>query len=98
MENDLYNPIKRNMEDDLNNLENGRRPQYFRKWNMTSFFKKEYEFYLFKWKTTSIFLKMEDNLYLLKMEDFLIFLRMEEDLILFTNKKWTKKINATKFN
>ena len=33
------------MEDDLNIFENGRRPQFFR-----------------KWKTTSIFLKMEDDL------------------------------------
>ena len=42
------------MEDDLNFFENGRLPQFL--------VKKEYNLICFKWKTTSIFLKMEDYL------------------------------------
>ena len=62
------------MEDDLNYLENGRRPQFFGKWKTTSIFLEngiQPQFrtqigrrpQLFgKWKTTSIFWKMEDDL------------------------------------
>jgi hypothetical protein len=45
------------MEDDLNLVENGRRPQFFSKWKKTYF----YIFFLKK-KMTSIYLRMEDNL------------------------------------
>jgi hypothetical protein len=38
------NPPRRNMEDDLNILENGRRPTFFEKRKTTLFF--------FKWNTT----------------------------------------------
>jgi hypothetical protein len=41
------------MEDDLNFL-NGRRPKYSCEWKTT--------YNSFKWKTTSIFLKIKDNL------------------------------------
>ena len=44
------------MEDDINKLANGRRPQILRKWNTTSIFKKmEDDLIFFKWK-------MEDDL------------------------------------
>ena len=63
------------MEDNLNIIENGRRPQYF-----------------WKWKTTSIFLKIEDDLdifengiwsNIFQMQDDLIFFQMKNDLIFF---------------
>ena len=49
------------MEDDLNILENGRRPQYFLNGRRPQYF--------WKWKTTSIFLKLEADLNIFKMED-----------------------------
>jgi hypothetical protein len=49
------------MEDNLNVLESGRRPQFSGTWKMTSI--------IFKWKTTSTFLLMEDNLNVFQMED-----------------------------
>jgi hypothetical protein len=49
------------MEDDLNFLENGRRPQSFGKWKAVLFFR--------KWKMTSIFLKVEDDPSIFPMKD-----------------------------
>ena len=55
MEDDLIFFFFVKMEDDLNIFENGRQPHFFlKKWMMTYIF--------WKWKTTSIFLKMEDDL------------------------------------
>ena len=66
MEDDLN---LRQMEDYLNILANGRRPQYFDKWKTTSNFGKmkpqslvnlrQTKYYV-KWNTTSIFWLMED--------------------------------------
>ena len=74
------------MEDDLNYLGNGRRPQFFEKWKTKSMFLEngiQPHFrnqigrrpQLFgKWKTTSTFWKMEDDLnFFGKMEDDLNF-------------------------
>ena len=77
------------MEDDLNFF-NGRQPQYFGNWKTKSLFwlmkdhlnilenerlqmEDDLNFFL-KWKTTSIFLKIEDNLsFFWKIEDDLNF-------------------------
>jgi hypothetical protein len=59
------------MEDDINFSGNGRRPQFFRKWKMTSFFQETEDDLNFRiwmrtsifriWKRTSIFNGMEDD-------------------------------------
>ena len=68
-----YNLTRRNIEDNLNIFENGRRPQYFWKLKTTSIFLKmednlnifengTWPQYLKKWKTTSIFIKYKTTL------------------------------------
>ena len=55
------------LEDDLNFLANGRRPQFLENGRRPQF--------LGKWKTTSAFWKLEDDLIFFgKMEDDLLFL------------------------
>ena len=71
------------MEDDLKFIENGRRPHFFRNGRQPKF--------VGKYKMTSIFLKMEDDLnYFSKMKTTSHFSKMEDSLIFF---RWKKKNN-----
>jgi hypothetical protein len=75
--------IFQEMEDDLNFSGNGRRPQFFRKWKMTSISQEieEKHFsgnrrrpqFFRKWKPTSIFQDMEEDLNFHDMEEDLNF-------------------------
>ena len=46
------------------------------------------------WQTTSIFLKMEDDLNIFKMEDDLNILKMEDDLNIFENGRQTQSFKV----
>jgi hypothetical protein len=56
----------------------------------------EYDLNFWKWKMTSIFLKIEDDLNFLKMEENLIFI-MEDNLNLLNGRRPQKNITAKNY-
>ena len=74
------------MEDDLNILENGRRPKFFEKGRLPKFFlkmeddvKKIMQLKPIKSKNSNIFVN-EDDLNFCEKEDDFIFLKIEDDI------------------
>ena len=74
-----YNPTRRNMEDDLNIFENGRRPQFLRNGRRPKFLGNGRRPQFLRNGRRPQFLELEDDLNLWKMEVDLNFWKMEDN-------------------